>query len=68
MRGATRIQQGSVVFNKRFGTWNFLWARMTAGVLESSALHGSFQSREQQGVFNRVLEQVVRQLLQIIPG
>src|SRR5258708_5859992 len=25
MKRATRIKQGSVVFNKRFGTWNFLW-------------------------------------------
>ena len=25
MKRAARIQQGSVVFNKRFGTWNFLW-------------------------------------------
>src|SRR6266436_5116539 len=25
MKRALRIQQGSVVFNKRFGTWNFLW-------------------------------------------
>lgn len=25
MRRAARINQGSVVFNKRFGTWNFLW-------------------------------------------
>ena len=25
MKRALRIQQGSVVLNKRFGTWNFLW-------------------------------------------
>ena len=25
MKRAARIQLGSVVFNKRFGTWNFLW-------------------------------------------
>lgn len=25
MKRAARIQQGSVVFDKRFGTWNFLW-------------------------------------------
>jgi integrase len=25
MKRAIRIQQGSVVFNKRFATWNFLW-------------------------------------------
>ena len=25
MKRAARVNQGSVVFNKRFGTWNFLW-------------------------------------------
>lgn len=25
MKRAARINQGSVVFNKRYGTWNFLW-------------------------------------------
>jgi hypothetical protein len=25
LKRAARINQGSVVFNKRFGTWNFLW-------------------------------------------
>lgn len=25
LKRAARVKQGSVVFNKRFGTWNFLW-------------------------------------------
>lgn len=25
MKRAARIKQGSVVYNRRFGTWNFLW-------------------------------------------
>jgi hypothetical protein len=25
LKRAARVNQGSVVFNKRFGTWNFLW-------------------------------------------
>jgi len=63
LKRAARVNQGSVVFNKRFGTWNFLWCKNGH---RKSRVIGSGQQFQTKAAAWRAAEPLRRQLDQTI--